>query len=100
MSSMLLTPVISEKAMGMNENGSTYVFAVPNDADKISIAQAVAQRFKVKVASVRTATIKGKPKQTSVQRGIKRVKGNRSDFKKAYVTLEAGQKIALFEGSK
>ena len=96
--SMLLTPKISEKAIGMAEHG-TYVFQVPKNANKTEVARAVEQQFNVKVVDVNILVQKGKEVFWR-QRG-KRIAGRRSDVKKAMVKLKKGQKIALFEeGSK
>ncbi len=97
---MLLKPVISEKAMTQAENGQVYLFYVPKLATKIEIGEEVAGRFGVKVVHVRTLVNKGKPKQTAVQRGKRRTKGQRQDLKKAYVVLAKGESIKLFEEPK
>ena len=97
MDSLLVLPVVSEKAMAANENNNSYAFMVPKAAHKAAIAKAVAGKFGVKVERVNTTIIKGKPKQMSVQRGRRRVSGHRSDFKKAYVVLAKGETIKLFE---
>ena len=63
------------------------------DANKVEIANAVEQLFEVKVDSVRTVVVKGKTKR----RGAKM--GRRSDWKKAYVTLQEGQSLDFVEGA-
>ncbi|WP_211214907.1 50S ribosomal protein L23 [Actinobacillus capsulatus] len=91
---VLKAPHISEKATTNAEKSNTIVFKVALDANKAEIAQAVAELFEVKVDSVRTVIVKGKTKR----RGAK--VGRRSDWKKAYVTLQEGQQIAdLVEGA-
>lgn len=92
-----LIPVISEKALAAAEQ-RTYVFEVERGASKIAVARAVAQQFGVKVQAVNTARIRGKPKAMRTKR--KQILGRRSDFKKAYVTLKAGDSIKLIEGEK
>ncbi len=84
---VLLGPHISEKASVVAEERNQYVFKVAKDAVKLEIKKAVEQLFDVKVKSVRTVNVKGKTKRT--MRGL----GKRSDWKKAYVALEAGQEI-------
>ncbi len=85
------TPVITEKAtMGSEHNQVT--FRVPLDADKRAVKVAVESLFKVKVTAVNTARVKGKRKMT---RGRK---GQRSDYKKAIVTLAEGSKIDVTAG--
>ncbi len=85
------TPVITEKAtMGSEHNQVT--FRVPLTADKRAVKAAVESLFKVKVSAVNTVRIKGKRKMT---RGRK---GQRSDYKKAIVTLAEGSKIDVTAG--
>lgn len=91
--SVLKAPLISEKATNNAETSNTIVFKVALDANKVEIASAVAQLFEVKVDSVRTVVIKGKTKR----RGNKM--GRRSDWKKAYVTLQEGQSLDFVEGA-
>ncbi|QHB16870.1 50S ribosomal protein L23 [Mannheimia pernigra] len=90
---VLKAPHISEKATNNAEKGNTIVFKVALDANKVEIANAVEQLFEVKVDSVRTVVVKGKTKR----RGAK--VGRRSDWKKAYVTLQEGQSLDFIEGA-
>ncbi len=87
---MKLMPRVSEKAVEQASSG-VYVFEVPTSATKPEVAKAVADTFKVKVEEVNMLIQRGKEKT------FKRVKGRRSDQKKAYVKLQKGQSIALFE---
>jgi large subunit ribosomal protein L23 len=64
---------------------------VARDANKIQVKQAVEAIFNVKVDSIRTLRVHGKPKRMG------RYAGHRSDWKKAIVTLKKGQTIELFE---
>lgn len=99
MSSLTITPHISEKAIALAETGA-YVFEVPTATNKIEVAKAVEAAFNVKVVSVNMLIRKGKSVQWRQKRG-KRTPGTQSDLKKAMVRLKAGQKITLFEeGSK
>lgn len=84
---VLLGPHISEKATVVAEEHGQYVFKVAKDATKPEIKKAVEQLFEVSVKAVRTAVVKGKTKRTRF--GM----GKRSDWKKAYVSLEQGQEI-------
>jgi large subunit ribosomal protein L23 len=99
-------PLMTEKnsrlneAAGQQEAGEgaessarpTVVFEVHQDANKIEIRRAVESLFTVKVADVRTQVYRGKIKRMG------RFIGQRSGWKKAIVTLEAGSKIEFFEG--
>jgi large subunit ribosomal protein L23 len=80
-------PIITEKGHAKRESERTMCFEVHRDANKIEIRQAVETLFRVKVADVKTANFVGKLRR----RG--RFTGYASDWKKAYVRLQAGQKV-------
>jgi len=86
---ILKTPHISEKSTVLGDSANQAVFQVSPDARKSEIKEAVEQLFDVKVANVRTANVKGKTKRQGLRRG------KRSDWKKAYVSLEQGHEIDL-----
>jgi large subunit ribosomal protein L23 len=88
---VIVSPVITEKATALSEHNKV-VFKVRKDATKPQIKEAVEKLFDVKVRSVNTVLTKGK---TKVFRGRL---GQRSDVKKAIVTLEAGQTIDVTTG--
>ncbi|MBA2279363.1 50S ribosomal protein L23 [Candidatus Saccharibacteria bacterium] len=97
MKDFVLKPRVSEKAYAMSqaENIKTYVFVVSTSANKHSVARAITAQYGVVVTNVRTTTTKGKTKQ-SYRKGGRPVAGVRSDIKKAYVTLRAGESLPLF----
>ena len=82
-------PHISEKSAILGDAANQAVFQVSLDAKKPEIKEAVERLFNVKVANVRTTTMKGKSKRHGLRRG------KRSDWKKAYVSLEQGHEIDL-----
>lgn len=84
---VLLGPQISEKSTIAAEDSNQVVFKVALDANKLEVKRAVEKLFNVKVAQVRTLRMKGKVKRNRF--GDVR----RSDWKKAYIRLEAGQDI-------
>jgi large subunit ribosomal protein L23 len=88
---VLIRPVISEKSVAETERNN-YTFAVARDANKFQIKAAVEAEFGVDVIGVRVMTVK--PKEKS--RG-RRTKGMIPGWRKAVVTVAAGQKIELFE---
>lgn len=90
---VIVAPMISEKATRVAEKRNQAVFKVLRDADKSEIKGAVEALFKVKVEAVRTLNMKGKSKRFG------QVMGRRSDWKKAYVTLAAGQEIDFTGGA-
>lgn len=90
---ILLKPVITEKASFLKDETRQVAFIVAGSANKVQIKRAVEEAFKVKVSDVRVVVRKSAPK-TRQGRTVGRIAG----WKKAYVTLEKGSKIELFEG--
>jgi len=84
---------MTEKSMQQKEELNTVTFEVARNANKVEIRQAVERVFNVKVADVRTTSMQGKWKRMG------RFEGQRSDWKKAIVTLAPGHKIELVEGA-
>ena len=82
---------ITEKGTQIRENQNGYLFEVARDANKIEVKKAVEAIFNVKVSTVRTLRVHGKPKK------VGRHAGHRPDWKKAIVTLKKGETIELFE---
>ncbi len=80
-------PIVTEKGVAKKDTERTLCFEVAVDANKVLVKAAVEQLFKVKVADVRTSNVDGKLRR----RG--RFSGYRSDWKKAYVRLKAGEKL-------
>ena len=91
---ILIKPVITEKATKLADKRNTYVFVVSKEANKIEIGKAVEKMFNVSVEKVNTAVMPGKPKSRSTKTAI--VRGTKSSYKKAYVTLTQGETIDLF----
>lgn len=80
-------PIITEKGLTAKDERRTLCFEVHPYATKTEVKEAVQKLFRVKVESVRTANFFGK------QRRRGRMVGFRSDWKKAYVKLKAGEKM-------
>ena len=89
---VIIRPVISEKSYALMADGK-YTFRVADRAHKTQIKRAVEEIFDVRVADVRTARVRSKPKRRGVHRG--RTRG----WKKAVVQLAPGDRIELFEGA-
>lgn len=87
----LVRPVITEKSMMASEAGKI-VFRIPLEATKDEVKAAVEAIFNVKVAKVNTIRQLGKNKR------FKGFMGQRSDTKKALVTLAEGQNIDVTTG--
>jgi len=86
---ILKRPLITEKSNDQMASG-VYVFEVDLNANKLQIAQAVRDVFKVKVASVRTMRVKGQKNKRNRYGYF-----DQSDWKKALITLEKGETIEL-----
>jgi len=87
-------PIITEKGLAAKDERRTLCFVVHPEATKTEIKEAVQKLFQVKVEAVRTANFAGK------QRRRGRSIGHRSDWKKAYVKLRAGEKMIEYVEKK
>ena len=85
-------PLLTEKSDRLRETVNQYCFEVNRMANKLEIKQAVEELFQVKVKQVRVQNVQGKIKRMG------RYEGKRADWKKAFVTLQEGEVIELFEG--
>lgn len=98
-------PLLTEKGTRLKDNGGApagtfteeelkpqVLFEVAMDANKIEIKNAIEALFSVKVLDVHTQIMRGKDKR------IGRFMGRQPNWKKAIVTLAAGNKIEFFEG--
>lgn len=89
LTSIILAPIISEKANLAAESANCVVFKVLPKASKPQIKRSVETLFNVKVDAVRVLNMNGKSKRFG------RTMGRRSDWKKAYVTLKEGYDISF-----
>ena len=87
LASVLLAPIVSEKATAVAEKHNQVLFKVLRDATKPEIKAAVELMFKVEVESVSVVNVKGKAKRFGGRAG------RRDHVKKAYVALKAGQEL-------
>ena len=88
---VLVAPIVSEKATMVAEKNEQVAFRVLQDATKDEIKAAVELLFKVKVESVQVLNQKGKQKRFG------RFNGRRRNVRKAYVNLKPGQEINFAE---
>ncbi|MGQ0501605.1 MAG: 50S ribosomal protein L23 [Panacagrimonas sp.] len=91
---IIVGPLVSEKSTRVAEKRNQAVFKVARDATKPEIKLAVEALFKVVVTDVNTLNVAGKNKRFGQSMG------RRSDWKKAYVSLAAGQEIDFAGGVK
>lgn len=85
--SVLIAPHVTEKTSLAMQNHNQYTFRVRRDATKTDIRKAIELMFDVKVAGVQVVNEPGK------ERRFGRTAGRTQDWKKAYVSLAAGQTI-------
>ncbi|UCH25296.1 MAG: 50S ribosomal protein L23 [Trueperaceae bacterium] len=88
---VILTPVLSEKAVGAIAEGK-YAFYVHPSANRIQIKEAVEDVFEVDVVKINLQNLRGKVRRFG------RFSGRRPKRKKAIVTLKPGQRIQQLEG--
>ena len=89
---IILRPIITEKSSRLMEHNK-YTFEVHPKANKIEVRNAVSSFFKVKVVKVSTLYVRPKPKRMGAFQGKSRA------WKKAIVTVAAGERIEFFEGA-
>ena len=90
---ILIQPLLTEKITAMREANNTVGFLVHPDANRLQVKQAVETLLKVKVDRVNVLNVQGKVKR------LGRFSGKRSDWKKAFVKLKAGEKLELYESA-
>ena len=88
---ILKRPLLTEKASTLLQTQNQYAFEVAPWANKIEIRQAVEMLFQVKVMRVTTQMMPGKPAR------LGRYSGRKPSWKRALVSLKAGEKIEIFE---
>ena len=91
---ILVKPLITEKADTLSEKRSQYSFIVDKTCNKIEIKKAVEQLYTVNVESVNTMVIPGKRKSRNTKKGV--LHGRKASYKKAVVTLATGETIDFF----
>ena len=91
---ILVKPLITEKADSLSESKSQYSFIVDKTANKVEIGKAVEQLYTVNVESVNTMIIPGKRKSRNTKKGV--LHGRKASYKKAIITLAAGETIDFF----
>jgi large subunit ribosomal protein L23 len=82
--------ILTEKATLLREKHNQVIFEVARDANKVQIRDAVQRLFKVNVTDVNTMLMRGK------DRRMGRGRGKMQNWKKAIVTLKAGDSIDFF----
>jgi large subunit ribosomal protein L23 len=88
----IVRPIVTEKSSAAYQERGEYTFEVHPTANKTAIKQAVERLFGVRVTGVWTSQQRGKPRRVGTSAGL------RPRWKKAIVTLKAGDSIEIFEG--
>ena len=91
---ILMKPIITEKMTAQGEKLGKFGFVVDKGANKIQIAEAVAEMYGVTVENVSTMTVPPKARSRNTKKGV--VSGRKSGYKKAIVTLSEGETIDFF----
>lgn len=95
---IVIRPVLTEKTNLLREGECRkYVFKVDPRANKFQIVKAVKELFSVNPVGCNILTVKSKPRMARTRSGMR--KGRTSQWKKAIVTLQRGERIDLFEGA-
>ncbi len=89
---LIKRPILTEKTNIQKEEYNQLSFEVDKRANRLEIGDSIEKKFNVNVVGVRTINVKGKIKR----RG--KITGKRKDWKKAIVTLKAGERVDFFEG--
>ena len=89
--SIILRPVITEKATRDSEMNNRYAFYVHTEANKIQIKKAIQDLYGVDVLDVRTMIYAPKIKTRNTKTGFQIGKTNK--LKKAVVQIEEGQEV-------
>jgi ribosomal protein L23 len=92
--SIIIKPIISEKATYLTDLRGQYSFLVDTKANKIQIKNAVEEAYGVKVANVRTMVYAPKVSMKYTKKGLQVGKTNK--LKKAVIELQAGEVVDVF----
>ncbi len=96
--SILIKPIITEKATNDSELKNCFTFKVAKNANKVQIKNKVESFYGVKVKKVRTINVRSNSKIRYTKSGIQHGKTN--SFKKAIVQLNEGETIDLYANSQ
>ena len=92
--SIILKPIITEKATSDSELSNNYTFLVDSKSNKIEIKKAIEEYYQVNVLKVRTMNYGPVRKTKFTKNGIQ--KGKSNSIKKAIVHLDEGSQIDFY----
>ena len=91
---MIVKPIVTEKMTQLGDKLNRYGFRVQKGANKIEIKQAVEKMYEVTVTDVNTLIVAPKKKSRNTKSGV--VKGKTTPYKKAIITVKAGETIDFY----
>ena len=94
LSEVLIKPIVTEKANAQQEKLRRYAFRVDKRANKLEIKKAIEEFYGVNVVDVNTVVVPGKNKTRYTKAGF--IKGMKSSYKKALITVAEGDSIDLY----
>ncbi len=93
-SEIIKKPLVTEKVNKQTEKFNRYCFAVDTRANKLEIKKAIEEYYNVRVEDVNTCVVPAKNKSRMTKAGI--LKGRKPSYKKATISLAAGETIDLY----
>jgi len=87
-----LKPLITETSISLAKK-NWYTFIAPVEVNKDLLKEMLKKSFKVDILAIKTAVVKGKRKRNPTSRRMRK----QSDWKKVFIKVKEGQKIALFD---
>ncbi|PST84437.1 MULTISPECIES: 50S ribosomal protein L23 [Pedobacter] len=91
---ILKKPILTEKASALTEKSNRFTFKVDHKANKLQIKQAIEKMYGVNIVAINTMVVDGKAKSRYTKAGF--VSGRSPKYKKAVVTLKAGETIDYY----
>jgi len=91
---LLRKPILTEKASALTEKSNRFTFRVEVKANKLQLKQAIEKMYGVNILAINTMVVNGKVKSRNTKGGL--VTGRRPKYKKAIVTLKAGETIDYY----
>ncbi len=89
---IIIRQLVTEKATAATSEANQYYFRVAPGANRIAVKQAIEKQFGVNVRSVNIANVKPKAKSNRMRGGNP---GRKPGYKKAIITVAAGESIDL-----
>lgn len=91
---ILRKPILTEKASALTEKSNRFTFKVDHKANKLQIKSAIEKMYGVSIVAINTMVVDGKAKSRYTKAGF--VSGRSPKYKKAIVTLKAGETIDYY----